>query len=126
MPLPSVKRLTRDFLAKLEEREAAGTAEHPYNFLLRLCEAKGKNGESIDVPMSVRLLAAQSLLRVRMPVLSKSQQDIEVADNRTPQGPGRLEIIQALAAATPEQIKKIFAGVKPLQIEGGTNVTDVT
>ncbi len=115
---PSLKRLSRDFLADLEKREAAGTAVHPYDFLLGLCQGKNHKGEVIDVPMTVKLLAAQSLLRVRMPVLSKSQQDIEVADSRQQPGVSRMEVLAALAAATPDQVKKIFAGLKPLQIEG--------
>src|SRR5579862_6312180 len=108
MPGVNLRKLTRDFILEQEQREGPGGRDrHPYAILLDMALGRGPNGESVAVPLTVRLLAAQSLLRTRLAVKSQAVLEANVQHNQAEQRPGRAEIIAALSAASPEELKKV-------------------
>jgi hypothetical protein len=121
---PNAKRLTKDYLEKLEAREASGSARHPYDILLDLAMGRDSKGNAQDIPLTVRHLSAVACLRCRLPVLSKAETQVDLQDNRAPQFPGRLEILQSLASASKEQLAAIFKGTKALQLTEGSQADD--
>ncbi len=118
MAAPNLRKLTKDFILEQEKREGPGGKDrHPYAILLDLAMSRDAKGNPADIPLTVRLLAAQSLLRTRLAVRSQAIQEVTVQNNREDQRPGRAEIISALSRATPAEIKAIFSKGEPLQLE---------
>jgi hypothetical protein len=114
---PSIKRLQDDLIRRLQIEESARPELHPYTWLRDLMANR-------DEPLALRILAATAILRVRLPALSASKQLIDVHDDRQQnQAPGKLDILNALLAATPEERAAILGSKKPLQLEGDSHDT---
>ena len=94
----------------LQERFAnEPESDHPYVRLLNIAKSE-------LCPLALQISALEILLKYRMPTLSA--QLVQVDDIRNAKPIGRLEIIAALCAASPEERELILGSKKPLQLGG--------
>ena len=94
-------------LRKLFEQEEESPESHPYQIAKRLLENQ-------MTPLIQKIELISILLKYRLPTLSA--QLVQVDDTRSAKPIGRLEIIAALCAASPEERALILNSKKPLQL----------
>ena|ERR1700676_3760426 len=91
----------------MERFLAEPESDHPYMRLLNIAKSE-------LCPLALQVSALEILLKYRLPTLSA--QLVQVEDQRNEKPVGRLAVLEALLAATPEQLNLILRNKKPLEL----------